>query len=44
MISRRSRYRETSAPTNRIAAAPDDRLSRWGVVNTGTLCVITGKY
>jgi hypothetical protein len=28
---------DTSAPTNRIAAAPDGRLSRWDVVDTVTL-------
>ncbi|WP_268238736.1 hypothetical protein [Paenibacillus segetis] len=28
---------DTSAPTNRIAAAPVGRLSRWDVVNTTTL-------
>jgi hypothetical protein len=28
---------DTSAPTNRIAAVPVGRLSRWDVVDTGTL-------
>lgn len=28
---------DTSAPTNRIAAAPYGALSRWDVVDTGTL-------
>ncbi|TDL67676.1 MULTISPECIES: hypothetical protein [Paenibacillus] len=28
---------DTSAPTNRIAAAPVGRLSRWDVVDTVTL-------
>ncbi|MFJ2045497.1 hypothetical protein ACIOBL_17975 [Paenibacillus taichungensis] len=32
---------DTSAPTNRIAAAPVGRLSRWDVVDTGTLYAIT---
>ncbi len=39
----RSSCRDTSAPTNRIAAAPVGRLSRWDVVNTETLGEIVAE-
>ncbi|TDL67673.1 hypothetical protein [Paenibacillus] len=40
-FSRKQIQPDTSAPTNRIAAAPVGRLSRWDVVNTITLDEIT---
>jgi 8-oxo-dGTP diphosphatase len=39
-LSRRSDCRDTSAPTNRIAASHFVPLGRWDVVNTDTLCEI----
>ncbi|MEX3620764.1 hypothetical protein, partial [Paenibacillus glucanolyticus] len=42
-IGRETDSADTSAPTNRIAAAPVGRLSRWDVVDTGTLYVIGAR-
>ncbi|WP_339303464.1 hypothetical protein [Paenibacillus sp. FSL R5-0519] len=42
-FSRKQIQPDTSAPTNRIAAAPFGRLSRWDVVDTVTLDEIAAK-